>query len=67
MVDILLSYLSLEGLTQLDLLRLAALAAKWDTPPKDALDTLVLKCPLWWEEVEQVCIGLCVCVWFWVG
>ena len=42
------------GLTQLDLLRLAALAAKWDTPPKDALDTLVLRCPLWWDELEKV-------------
>ena len=37
----------LPALTQMDLLRLAALAAKWDAPPKDALDTLFLRCPLW--------------------
>eukprot|EP00667_Euglena_gracilis_P032402 EG_transcript_49634 len=35
------------NLTQLDLLRYAAMAAKWESPPKDALDTLVLRCPLW--------------------
>eukprot|EP01099_Mayorella_cantabrigiensis_P007088 TRINITY_DN612_c0_g1_i2.p1 TRINITY_DN612_c0_g1~~TRINITY_DN612_c0_g1_i2.p1 ORF type:complete len:804 (-),score=236.41 TRINITY_DN612_c0_g1_i2:824-3076(-) len=32
---------------QRDLLLFAALAAKWDAPPKDALDTLILRCPLW--------------------
>jgi H+-transporting ATPase len=31
-----------EGLTQTDILRYAALAARWNEPPKDALDTLVL-------------------------
>jgi H+-transporting ATPase len=30
------------GLTQADVLRYAALAARWNEPPKDALDTLVL-------------------------
>lgn len=35
------------GLTQLDLLKQCALAAKWDSPPKDALDTLFLRCHLW--------------------
>jgi len=35
------------NLTQKDLLLFAALAAKWDTPPRDALDTLILRCPLW--------------------
>lgn len=33
--------------TQLELLRYAAMAARWDSPPKDALDTLVLRCQLW--------------------
>ena len=32
-----------EGVTRADVLRAAALAAKWREPPKDALDTLVLK------------------------
>lgn len=35
------------NVTQRDLLLWAALAARWDSPPKDALDTLVLRCPLW--------------------
>ena len=39
-----------KGLNQKSLLVLAALAAKWETPPKDALDTLVLRCHLWYPE-----------------
>jgi len=31
-----------DGLVQMDVLKFAALAAKWHEPPKDALDTLVL-------------------------
>jgi H+-transporting ATPase len=31
-----------DGLVQMDILKFAALAAKWHEPPKDALDTLVL-------------------------
>ena len=38
----------------MDILRYSALAAKWDTPPKDALDTLVLRCPLWWPDAQNV-------------
>ncbi|KAG2499210.1 hypothetical protein HYH03_002791 [Edaphochlamys debaryana] len=34
----------LPGLNQAKLLQLAALAAKWHEPPRDALDTLVLAC-----------------------
>ncbi|KAG2442961.1 hypothetical protein HXX76_003035 [Chlamydomonas incerta] len=34
----------LPGLDQRKLLQLAALAAKWHEPPRDALDTLVLTC-----------------------
>lgn len=30
----------------------SALAAKWDSPPKDALDTLVLRCHLWYPEID---------------
>lgn len=33
--------------SQMSLLRYACLAARWESPPKDALDTLVLRCPLW--------------------
>jgi H+-transporting ATPase len=33
------------GLIQADILRYAALAARWNEPPKDALDTLVLTAP----------------------
>eukprot|EP00668_Euglena_longa_P006323 GGOE01007532.1.p1 GENE.GGOE01007532.1~~GGOE01007532.1.p1 ORF type:complete len:984 (-),score=237.59 GGOE01007532.1:877-3756(-) len=36
-----------EGIGQMDLLQFAAMAAKWEAPPKDALDTLVLRCHLW--------------------
>jgi len=42
-----------EGLNQLDLLRLAAMAARWEQPPKDALDTLVLRCHLWVSGATQ--------------
>ena len=31
-----------DGMSQMDILKFAALAAKWHEPPKDALDTLVL-------------------------
>lgn len=31
-----------RGMNQFELLKLAALAAKWKEPPRDALDTLVL-------------------------
>jgi H+-transporting ATPase len=39
------------GLTQMDLLKYAAMAAKWESPPKDALDTLVLRCHLWCPDL----------------
>lgn len=32
-----------DGVTKTDVLKYAAMAAKWEEPPKDALDTLVLK------------------------
>jgi H+-transporting ATPase len=35
------------GLNQMDLLKQAAMGSKWKAPPKDALDTLFLRCPLW--------------------
>ena len=38
---------------QMDLLKQAALAAKWESPPKDALDTLFLRCHLWCPDVNQ--------------
>ena len=31
-----------DGMTQMDILKFAAMATKWHEPPKDALDTLVL-------------------------
>jgi len=40
------------GVTQLDLLRFAAMAAKWEAPPKDALDTLVLRCHIWVDNLS---------------
>lgn len=40
-------------LTQFDLMKQAALAAKWDSPPKDALDTLFLRCHLWCPGIQQ--------------
>ncbi len=36
----------------LGLLTQAALATRWDVPPKDALDTLFLRCPLWFPELQ---------------
>eukprot|EP00667_Euglena_gracilis_P001290 EG_transcript_1290 len=41
------------GINQMDLLRFAAMAAKWESPPKDALDTLVLRCHLWCPDLNQ--------------
>jgi H+-transporting ATPase len=41
------------NLTQIDLLKQAAMAAKWDSPPKDALDTLFLRCHLWCPGIQQ--------------
>lgn len=41
------------NLSQMDLLKQAALAAKWDSPPKDALDTLFLRCHLWDPTVSK--------------
>jgi len=32
----------------------AALAAKWDSPPKDALDTLFLRCHLWYPGINDL-------------
>jgi len=42
-----------QGITQMDLLRYAALAARWQQPPKDALDTLVLRCDLWFPGAKD--------------
>eukprot|EP01097_Dermamoeba_algensis_P005999 TRINITY_DN3779_c0_g1_i1.p1 TRINITY_DN3779_c0_g1~~TRINITY_DN3779_c0_g1_i1.p1 ORF type:complete len:723 (+),score=174.93 TRINITY_DN3779_c0_g1_i1:1118-3286(+) len=39
------------NISQMDLLKYAAMAARWDAPPKDALDTLVLRCHLWYPDV----------------
>jgi len=44
------------NLTQMDLLKQSALAAKWDSPPKDALDTLFLRCHLWYPGIQQAVI-----------
>lgn len=41
------------NLTQMDLLKQSALAAKWESPPKDALDTLFLRCHLWYPGIQQ--------------
>lgn len=41
------------GLTQMDLLKQSALAARWESPPKDALDTLFLRCHLWYPGVKE--------------
>eukprot|EP01118_Nematostelium_gracile_P017361 TRINITY_DN7391_c0_g1_i1.p1 TRINITY_DN7391_c0_g1~~TRINITY_DN7391_c0_g1_i1.p1 ORF type:complete len:1029 (+),score=332.17 TRINITY_DN7391_c0_g1_i1:111-3197(+) len=41
------------NLTQMDLLKQAALAAKWESPPKDALDTLFLRCHLWYPGIQD--------------
>lgn len=40
------------NLTQMDLLKQAALATKWESPPKDALDTLFLRCHLWYPDLQ---------------
>lgn len=40
--------------TQMDLLKQSALAAKWESPPKDALDTLFLRCHLWYPGIKEV-------------
>jgi H+-transporting ATPase len=42
-----------EKLNQLDLLKQAAMATKWDSPPKDALDTLFLRCHLWNPQIKE--------------
>jgi H+-transporting ATPase len=42
------------NLTQMDLLKQAALATKWQSPPKDALDTLFLRCHLWYPGIRDV-------------
>jgi H+-transporting ATPase len=41
------------GLNQMDLLVQAAQAARWESAPKDALDTLVLRCHLWNPGVKD--------------
>jgi H+-transporting ATPase len=41
------------GITQMDLLKQSALAARWESPPKDALDTLFLRCHLWYPGVKE--------------
>jgi len=41
------------NLTQMDLLKQSALAAKWESPPKDALDTLFLRCHLWCPGIKE--------------
>eukprot|EP00026_Physarum_polycephalum_P001399 Phypoly_transcript_01400.p1 GENE.Phypoly_transcript_01400~~Phypoly_transcript_01400.p1 ORF type:complete len:1065 (+),score=187.59 Phypoly_transcript_01400:116-3310(+) len=41
------------NLTQIDLLKQSALAAKWESPPKDALDTLFLRCHLWVPGIQE--------------
>jgi H+-transporting ATPase len=39
--------------TQMDLLKQSALAARWQSPPKDALDTLFLRCHLWHPNIKE--------------
>lgn len=41
------------NLTQTDLLKQAALATRWESPPKDALDTLFLRCHLWYPGIKE--------------
>lgn len=41
------------GLNQMDLLKQAAMGSKWFAPPKDALDTLFLRCPLWFSGLKD--------------
>jgi len=43
-----------ENTTQMDLLKQAAMATKWDSPPKDALDTLFLRCHLWNPQIHEL-------------
>lgn len=40
-------------LDQMTLLRYAALATQWEAPPGDALDTLFLRCHLWYPEIGE--------------
>jgi H+-transporting ATPase len=42
------------NLTQTDLLKQSALAARWESPPKDALDTLFLRCHLWLPGIKEM-------------
>lgn len=42
-----------KNTNQMDLLKQAAMAAKWESPPKDALDTLFLRCHLWCPDVSK--------------
>jgi len=42
-----------EGLDQMQLLKQAAMGSKWNAPPKDALDTLFLRCPLWFPGLKD--------------
>jgi H+-transporting ATPase len=42
-----------KKLNQMDLLKQAALAARWESPPKDALDTLFLRCHLWHPGIKE--------------
>lgn len=41
------------NLTQIDLLKQAALASKWDSPPRDMLDMAVLQSHLWYPGLQQ--------------
>jgi H+-transporting ATPase len=41
-------------LTQMDILKQAALASDWSAPPRDALDRLVLRCELWFPDINEV-------------
>jgi magnesium-transporting ATPase (P-type) len=41
------------NMTQRDLLVQSALATNWRSPPKDCLDAVVLRCPLWCPGIQQ--------------
>ena len=41
------------GVTQRDLLRWAAMASRWEVPPENAMDAMVLRCPLWGENIDR--------------
>eukprot|EP00667_Euglena_gracilis_P005134 EG_transcript_5164 len=41
------------GIDQMTLLKYSAMAARWEAPPKDALDTLVLRCHLWAPDLGE--------------